>query len=150
MSCGTEPTGGVVPNSDSTKQLVALERQNMLRVFDGWQEVLARSISGPELARRLGVSRQSLNALRREDRLLGLKVPIRRELHYPVWQFSEDGQPLTAMPALLKAGREAGLHPRDLDALMVSASAGEGKPPIEHLRTGDDAFVLGIIRTAGE
>ena len=122
----------------------------MLRVFDGWQEVLARSISGPELAKRLGVSRQRLNVLRREDRLLGLKVPIRRELHYPVWQFGEDGQPLTAMPRLLEAAREARLDPRDLDALMVSASAGAGKPPIEHLRAGDEEYVLGIIRAAGE
>ncbi len=122
----------------------------MLRVFDGWQELLARSISGPEMAKRLGVSRQRLNALRREDRLLGLKVPIRRELRYPVWQFGEDGQPLAAMSRLLEAAREAGLDPCDLDALMVSASAGEGKPPIEHLRAGDEVYVLGIIRAAGE
>jgi hypothetical protein len=150
MSCGTEPVGGAGQDSDSAEQLVALERQNMLRVFDGWQELLARSISGPELAKRLGVSRQRLNALRREDRLLGLKVPIRRELHYPVWQFGEDGQPLTAMPGLFAAAREAGLDPRALDALMVSAGAGEGKPPIEHLRAGDEAYVHGIIRAAGE
>ena len=32
----------------------------------------------------------------------------------------------------------------------MSASAGEGKPPIEHLRADDEAFVLGIIRAAGE
>ena len=122
----------------------------MLRVFDGWQEVLARSISGRELAKRLGVSRQRLNALRREDRLLGLNVPIRRELHYPAWQFGEDGQPLTAMPRLLETAREVGLDPRDLDALLVSASAGEGKPPIEHLRAGDEAYVVGIVRATGE
>ena len=58
-----------------------------------------RSVGGPELARRLGVSRQRLNALRKEGRLLGLKVPIRRELHYPTWQFDPDGRPLEALPA---------------------------------------------------
>ncbi len=150
MSRGTEPAGGAEPVTLSAEQLVALERENMLRVFDGWQDLLARSISGPEVARRLGVSRQRLSALRREDRLLALKVPIRRELHYPVWQFGEDGRLLTAMPRLLEAAREAGLDPRDLDALMVSASAGERKPPIEHLWAGDEAYVLGIIRATGE
>lgn len=136
--------------ADPDEQLADLERQNVLRVFDGWQELLARSVGGPEVAKRLGVSRQRLNTLRREDRLLGLKVPIRRELHHPVWQFGEDGQPLPAMPQLLMAAREAGLHPRDLDALMVSADAGEGKTLIEHLRTGNEAYVLGVIRAAGE
>lgn len=137
-------------NVVSAQQLVSLERENVLRVFDGWQELLGRSVGGPEVAKRLGVSRQRLNALRREDRLLGLKVPIRRELHYPVWQFGEDGQPLPAMPQLLLAAREAGLHPRDLDALMVSTDAGEGKTLIEYLRAGDEAYVLGVIRAAGE
>lgn len=134
---------------DPDEQLAGLERQNVLRVFDGWQEVLARSIGGPELAKRLGVSRQRLNMLRREDRLLGLKVPIRRELHYPSWQFGRDGQPLANLPRLLEVAREAELHPRDLDALMVSADAGEGKPLVEHLRAGDEAYVLGVIRAAG-
>ncbi len=137
-------------DADTAQQLVDLERENVLRVFDGWQEVLARSIGGPELAKRLGVSRQRLNMLRREDRLLGLKVPIRRELHYPVWQFREDGQPLAILPRLLEVAREAELHPRDLDALMVSADAGEGKPLVEHLRAADEAYVLRVIRAAGQ
>jgi hypothetical protein len=138
------------PVARSAENLTDLERENMLRVFDSWQELLGRSLGGPELARRLGVSRQRLSVLRREGRLLGLRVPIRRELHYPVWQFGEDGRPLAALPRLLEAAREVGLHPRDLDALMVSADAGEGKPPIEHLRAGEEAYVLGVIRAAGE
>jgi hypothetical protein len=138
------------PDAGSAEDLSDLERENMLRVFDGWQALLARSLGGPELARRLGVSRQRLNVLRREERLLGLRVPIRRELHYPVWQFGEDGRPLAVLPRLVEAAREVGLHLRDLDALMVSADAGEGKPLIEHLRAGDEAYALGVIRAAGE
>jgi hypothetical protein len=127
-----------------------LERENLLRVFEGWQELLGRAIGGPELARRLGVSRQRLNALRREGRLLGLKVPIRRELQYPTWQFDPEGRPLAALPRLLTAAREAGIEPADLDALMVSPTAGEGRPLVDHLRAGDEALVLGVIRAAGE
>jgi hypothetical protein len=131
-------------------RVVELERENLLRVFDGWQALLARSISGPVLAKLLGVSRQRLNQLRREGRLLGLKIPIRRELHYPAWQFESDGQPLPVLPQLIEAAREADLDLRDLDALMVSTRAGEGVPLIDRLRAGDLAYVLGIIRAAGQ
>jgi hypothetical protein len=137
------------PEGEATP-LRELERENLLRVFDGWQELLGRSVGGPELAGRLGVSRQRLNALRKEGRLLGLKAPIRRELQYPTWQFGSDGRPLEALPRLLAAAREAGLDPADLDALMVSPTAGEGRPLIDHLRAGDEALVLGVIRAAGE
>lgn len=142
-------------NERHSGSLEELEVRNKLRIFARYREIEERSLSGSELQERLGVSRQRLGQLRKEERLLGLRLPIRREVYYPLWQFGEDGKPLEAMPRLIKASEEAGLGALALDALMTNPGAVESETsedtPARLLRSGDpeaEEHVLGVVRAA--
>ena len=58
------------------------------------------------MARKLGITRETVNAMRHDGRLLGL-VGARRGVRYPAWQLDNDGRPLKIMPALLRELGEA-------------------------------------------
>jgi hypothetical protein len=133
-----------------TASLDELEARNKLRVFARYREIEARSVPGSELRERLGVSRQRLGQLREEKKLLGLRLPIRREVYYPLWQFDDEGKPLAVMPALIGVAEEAGLGALALDALMTNPGAVDmgGVTPAELLRSGDpeaEEYVLGVV-----
>lgn len=131
-----------------------LEARNKLRVFARYREIEERSLSGSGLQERLGVSRQRLGQLRKEKRLLGLRLPIRREVYYPLWQFGEDGKPLGITPRLIEAAEEVGMGALALDALMTNPAAvdaGDGETPADLLRSGDpevEEYFLGVVRAA--
>ena len=142
-------------NEQHSDSLEELEVRNKLRVFARYREVEERSLSGSELQERLGVSRQRLGQLRKEERLLGVKLPIHREVYYPLWQFGEDGRPLGILPRLIEAAAGAGMGALALDALMTNPGAVEseagGNTPAELLRSGDpeaEEYVLGVVRAA--
>ncbi len=131
-----------------------LEARNRLRVFARYREIEERSLSGSELQGRLGVSRQRLGQLRKEKRLLGVRLPIRREVYYPLWQFGDDGRPLGIMPRLIAAAEEAGMGALALDALINNpgaVDAGAGETAAALLRSKDpeaEDHVLGAVRAA--
>jgi hypothetical protein len=125
-----------------------LEAENLLRVYAGYREIELRSVPGEELRRRLGVSRQRLEQLRAQRRLLGMRLPFRKSYYYPVWQFDEEGEPLASMPRLLKAAEEAGMDAEDLDAFMTNAAVGDGRAPHELLKAGEEEPVLSWIGAA--
>ena len=142
-------------DDDGEDDSEALEARNRLRVFARYRAVEGRSFPSSELQKRLGVSRQRLGQLRKEGKLLGLRLPIRREVYYPAWQFDEEGRPLEAMPRLLAAAEEAGLGALALDALMTNPgavdAAGEGATAAGLLRSGDPEageYVVGVVRAA--
>ncbi len=58
------------------------------------------------MARKLGITRETVNAMRHDGRLLGLQG-ARRGVRYPAWQLDNDGHPLRIMPALLRESGEA-------------------------------------------
>lgn len=131
-----------------------LEARNNLRVFARYREIEERSLAGYGLQEQLGVSRQRLGQLRKEKKLLGVRLPLRREVYYPLWQFGEDGRPLRSLPRLIEASEEAGLGTLALDALMAIPSAmdvGENQTPADLLRAGDpeaEDYVLAAVRAS--
>jgi hypothetical protein len=137
-----------------TDSLEELETRNRLRVFARYREIEERSLAGSGLQEQLGVSRQRLGQLRKEKKLLGVRLPIHREVHYPLWQFDEDGRPLGSLPRLIEASEEAGLGPLALDALMTNPAAvdtGEGQTLADLLRSGDpetEEYVLAVVRAS--
>ncbi len=143
-------------NERHSDSLEELEVRNKLRVFARYRGIEERSLSGSELQERLGVSRQRLGQLRKEKKLLGVRLPIHREIYYPMWQFGEDGRPLGMLPRLVEASEEAGVGALALDALMtnpaaVEGEAGDGETPADLLRSGDpeaEEYVLGVVRAA--
>jgi hypothetical protein len=52
------------------------------------------------MARRLGITRETVNTMRHDGRLLGLEG-ARRGIRYPAWQLDSDGHLLRIMPELL-------------------------------------------------
>jgi hypothetical protein len=136
-----------------TDSIDELEVRNKLRVFARYRGIEERSLPGSELQKRLSVSRQRLGQLRKEKKLLGLRLPIRREVYYPLWQFDSEGKPLGIMPRLIEAAEEADVSALALDALMTNPEAVDagGETPAELLRSGDSAaeeYVLGLVRAA--
>ena len=131
-----------------------LEARNRLRVFARYREIEERSLSGSELQGRLGVSRQRLGQLRKEKKLLGVRLPIRREVYYPLWQFGDDGRPLGIMPRLIAAAEEAGMGTLALHALINNpgaVDAGDGETAADLLRSKNpeaEEYVLGAVRAA--
>ena len=137
-----------------TDSLDELEARNRLRVFARYRGIEERSLSGSGLQEQLGVSRQRLGQLRKEKKLLGVRLPIHREVHYPLWQFGEDGRPLGSLPRLIEAAQVAGMGELALDSLMTNPAAvdaGDGQTPADLLRSGvpeAEEYVLGVVRAA--
>lgn len=144
------------------EELAELEARNRLRVFARYREVERRSFPGSVLQGRLGVSRQRLGQLRVEKKLLGLRLPIHREVYYPAWQFDEEGGPLEAMPRLIAAAEDSGLGALALDALMTNSGAvdaevgqvaagQEGTTPAGLLHSDApeaEEYVISLVRTS--
>ena len=137
-----------------TDSLEELEARNKLRVFARYREIEERSLSGSALQGQLGVSRQRLGQIRKEKKLLGVRLPVHREVHYPLWQFGEDGRSLGALPRLIEAAEEAGMGALTLDALVTNPAAvdaRDGRTPGDLLRSGDpeaEEYVLGVVRAS--
>lgn len=125
----------------------ALETRNLLRVFADWQQVRAQSVSGEQL-NNLGIGKEALEGRRRRGTLLALKVPFSKGFFYPRWQFGIDGQPLKAIPRLLKQAKLSRLTPTDLHFLMTREDERE-RSLAGRLEVGEDTEVLAAIAAAG-
>jgi hypothetical protein len=136
------------PANADERLLRELEAENLLKVYASYREIERRSVTGEDLRQRLGVSRQRLEQLRAQRRLLGMRLPFRKSYYYPVWQFDEAGRPLASMPRLLKAAEEVGMDAEDLDAFVTNAAVGNGKAPHELLKAGEEELVLSWIGAA--
>jgi hypothetical protein len=135
-----------VVDDDVPQEQAAQEARNLKRVFELWRKVAAESLD----ADSLGVDRRVLQQLRDKNKLLALKVPMRRGFIYPAWQFDPaSGEPLATVPKLIDAAEKAHLKPLDLHLLMVSRAAEEGTAPAQWLASGDVGYVLGIVNAAG-
>lgn len=99
---------------------------------DSREEILRDSISSAEAARLTGRSRQVIERLRRESRLLALRSG--RQWKYPKWQFDPDAQG-GVLPGLAEAIDHLGLSPSAAALWFLEPSARlGGEAPVEHLR----------------
>ena len=114
------------------------------------QQLLAAEggvLSGEEVAKLLGISRQAVDKRRRTGRLLALPVGSHR-MAYPSWQFTTDG--------ILRGWEEVLGDLRQHDpwmqlAFMLSGNSGlEGTVPVVALRRGQVAAVRRAARLYGE
>lgn len=111
------------------------------------ERIIRQSYSVRELA-ELGLSRQRLNQLRKDERLFAIQLPYRRSFLYPRWQFDRTFKPKPEMPELIAAAQAAGLEPIDLHVLMTNVEAGDGVSPVELLDNGQHELVMNIIGAA--
>lgn len=110
------------------EELRGLEARNLVRALERWRELEVESLAGWELRSSLGVSRETLRQMRADGRLLGVRIPGRREYRYPRWQFDGRGRPRAVLPELVAAAREAGLEPLDVHMAVTGVGAGVEDP----------------------
>jgi hypothetical protein len=125
-----------------------LEKLNTANRAEHWRQAVRESLSTAELEKTFGVSRQRLEQLRRQKRLVGLRPPFERGFFYPVWEFDEEGRPRDLVPALIEAAEEARLDPLSLHQLMVSETATPRGPLMLALKAGEHDHVLDVVRAA--
>src|ERR1700739_2929462 len=116
------------------------QQQRLLRESGG-------ALSGEEVAKMLGISRQGVDKRRRQGHLIGL-TQGRRGYAYPAWQF-EGGRTITNLETALDA-----VHDHDpwmQLAFFVNPNDGlNGKSPLESLRSGKLEPVLRAAANYGE
>lgn len=112
--------------------------------------VQQESVRGAELGRQLGVSRQRLQQLRDDRKLLGFQPPLRTEHWYPRWQFGDDGHVRAVVPRLLAAAGKADLSPLQLHLLMTSPDAGIEERPLVDLLDSRADEVVEVVEGSGE
>ncbi|PYQ61004.1 MAG: hypothetical protein DMF53_15920 [Acidobacteria bacterium] len=108
------------------------------------QILLEDSISAAEAAELTGRSRQILERLRRDSRLLALRVGS--QWRYPRWQFEPDA-PGGILPGLEEVIRSLHLSPAGTASWLLQPTEGlGGLPPIELLRRRRPEPVIELAR----
>jgi hypothetical protein len=107
---------------------------------------MSGSISTTWLGARLGRDPKSLDAARRDGRLLGVRV--NGHFEFPSWQFGRDGEVLPAVPRVIAAARAVGMSDDRLGALLQARSGlGSGRRLCDALRDGNIDHVLTVVHS---
>jgi hypothetical protein len=104
------------------------------------------SLTAKEVAERLGISRQAVDKRRKAGQLLALEPP-KRGLHYPAWQFVDDGT-LPGFAWVLDALRDHDAWAQARFFVSGNARLG-GRRPVDLLRKGSLEPVLSAARMMG-
>jgi hypothetical protein len=105
---------------------------------------MSGSISTAWLGARLGRDPKSLDAARRDGRLLGVRA--NGHFEFPSWQFGRDGEVLPAVPRVIAAARAVGMSDDRLGALLHARSGlGSGRRLCDALRDGNVDHVLAVV-----
>lgn len=101
---------------------------------------------------RLGIDPVKVNAMRRAGEFHAVREPGSVEWRFPAWQFGPDGKPLPAVQRVLRAARDAGLDPEQLEELLGRRVGVVGAPRrlVDLLVEGDEAAVLTEIERRRE
>jgi hypothetical protein len=141
---GADPLAAVDEPMDAAAAAESVVRAE-LEIHARRRQLLQRCVSAAEASARIGRSRQALERLRREGRVLALRAG--NQWRYPEWQFEPDapGGVVAGLGEVL-----AGLHLSPAGAalwLMQAAPALGNRTPIEALRRRQrDA----VVRLAAE
>jgi hypothetical protein len=108
------------------------------------ESILKDCLDAAEAGRLTGRSRQALERLRREGRLLALRVGSR--WRYPRWQFDQDA-PGGIVPGIAEVLRELSLSPTGAAFWLLQPSEWlDGHPPIEWLHRHRPEPVIELAR----
>ena len=134
----------IAGNDYSEGNLAVLELANLERYYQRRRELLARSITTPEVAKLIGCQAiTTVHDRRKAGTLLGLKD--NGVYKFPLWQFDPEGDNsiLDGLPELLSALEISDF--RKLNWLTKPLRAFEGRTPVEVLKSGDDKDIEDLI-----
>ena len=137
-------TGGRVCSS---LEQVALETSNLQRLFASRHALLGGAVPASEVARLLGVSRQTVYERARKGTLLAVEEGDARR--FPAWQFDPEGPRgiVAGLPDVLRA-LPVSSYARAL-WLMRPNPTFEGRTPLETLKAGERERVLSLAASVG-
>jgi excisionase family DNA binding protein len=131
----------------SSEERRALEVDAQLRAFRFRQELLGDALTAPQVARLLGVSRQTPHDRARRGELLA--VMDRGQWRFPRWQFDPE-TPGGVLPGLADVSRVLRVSPLAKVSWFVSANPYlEGSTPLEALRRGETERVVDVAAAVG-
>jgi hypothetical protein len=141
------PVLGRPPTSRHEQAVVTF--RSLLYFFEARRQLLddGQTLTAPQVAEILGVSRQTPLNRARENTLLG--VLDRGAWRFPTWQFDPDGPDgvVEGLPDVLEA-----LEPQPAFSKLIWLQRPNptlsGKPPAEALREGDERPVIDAARAA--
>jgi hypothetical protein len=138
----------VAAASLSAQERTEILRRLLTRRFERRRELMSESLTAPQVAEILGVSRQAPHDRRKAGRLLA--VPVDNVWLFPAWQFdpAAPNSVLTGLPEVLAALNH--LSPLQQYAwLRRPHKTLDGRSPIEVLRGGDVQRIVTSARGAG-
>lgn len=137
---------GVDPRPGAADRMRARTAAKSVLLYSG-------ALSTNQVAEQIGRSPSRVRHLARERRLYTLPVDRRGGLLFPAWQFTDSGQPLPGLAAVLRA-LPAGLHPLQVVGFFTTPSMelslDDETPlaPLEWLRDGGDEATVAALAAA--
>ena len=131
----------------SEKERLEAEATSMARYFQKRQELLQDSLSAVEVARLLGVCRQTPHDRVKSGALLAVRE--KGGLRFPRWQFDPNGPDgiLAGFPAVLKA---LAVAPLAKTSWFTRPSPYlEGRTPLQALHSGEVERLITLARAVG-
>ncbi|MEO0924251.1 MAG: hypothetical protein AAFY63_00090 [Cyanobacteria bacterium J06643_13] len=128
----------------SEGNLAVLELANLERYYQRRRELLARSITTPEVAKLIGCQAiTTVHDRRKAGTLLGLKD--NGVYKFPLWQFDPEGDDgvIDRLPELLKTLQISDFT--KLNWLSKPLRAFEGRTPVEILKSGNEEDIEDLI-----
>ena len=128
----------------SEGNLAVLELANLERYYQRRRELLARSITTPEVAKLIGCQAiTTVHDRRKAGTLLGLKD--NGVYKFPLWQFDPEGDDsvIDRLPELLKTLQISDFA--KLNWLSKSLRAFEGRTPVEVLKSGHEEDIEDLL-----
>ena len=128
----------------SEGKLAVLELANLERYYQRRRELLARSITTPEVAKLIGCQAiTTVHDRRKAGTLLGLKD--NGIYKFPLWQFDPEGDDgvINRLPELIKTLQISDFA--KLNWLTKPLRAFEGRTPVEVLKSGNEEDIEDLI-----
>lgn len=142
----SDPLAAVDAPMDASATAVAV-LQGELEMQARRRRLLQRCVGAAEASVQIGRSRQALERLRREGRVLALRVG--NQWRYPDWQFEPDA-PGGVVPGLGEVLAHLRLSPAGAALWLTEAAPSlRDRPPIEALRRNERAAVVQLAAEHG-
>lgn len=107
------------------------------------------ALTGSWLSARTAIEPRTIEAMRRDGELIGVRPPGSSEHYYPLWQFDENWRPVPAVKRITEAARQRGLDDNRLyEVLSARLGLGGDQRLASSLRSGNVDRVLAAVRSA--
>lgn len=137
---------------DRAWSLGEARKRNLERLLEDQARLVSECIPARTLREGMNVSRQRLHQLVADDRLVAIQLQEGSPGLFPFWQFASGVpvQPVTDLPRVIEAARQAGMGPVALHFFMVEPNDRvDGRPPYELLADGNVDRIVSLLGSVG-